>query len=73
MPACTLLVSVPGRLAALTILWKCHDFGLFWWIGVPAVLVVVVVGILFDPSSGSSHHHGVKCGNKHYNGSLRHP
>jgi len=28
LPAWTLLVSVPGRLAALTILWKCHDFGL---------------------------------------------
>lgn len=48
LPGWTLLVSLLGWLVASMILWMCRDFGLSWWIGVPAALVVVVVGALLD-------------------------
>ena len=44
LPGWTLVVSLLGWLVAPAILWTCRDFGLSWWIGVPAALVVVVAG-----------------------------
>lgn len=48
LPGWTLLASLLGSLFALMILWACRDFGLSWWIGAPAALVIVVVGALLD-------------------------
>lgn len=48
LPGWTLLVSLFGYAIALVILVASRDFGLSWWIGVPAAIAVAVAGVLMD-------------------------
>ena len=46
LPGWTLLVGLLDCVVALMLLEACRDFGLSWWIGVPAAIIVILVGAL---------------------------
>ncbi len=48
LPGWTLLVSLLGCAVALLILVGSRHFGLSWWIGGPAAIVVAVVSVFLD-------------------------
>jgi Mg2+/Co2+ transporter CorB len=50
LPGWTLLVNIAAPVMATMILVSCRDFGLSWAIGIPAAVVVVVGGLLWERS-----------------------
>jgi hypothetical protein len=50
LPGWTLLVNIASPVMATMILESCRNFGLSWAIGIPAAVVVVVGGLLWDTS-----------------------
>lgn len=48
LPGWTLLVNIASPVLATMLLESCRDFGLSWAIGIPAAVVVVVGGLLWE-------------------------
>ncbi|MGK8198492.1 hypothetical protein [Burkholderia cepacia] len=48
LPGWTLLASLLGCALALLILVVCRNFGLSWWIGVPAAVAITVASVILD-------------------------
>jgi hypothetical protein len=48
LPGWTLIIALIGLTSALLIVWACRDLEMSWWLGGPAVIVVVVVGTIAE-------------------------
>lgn len=48
LPGWTLLVSLLGSASAPMVILAVRDFGMPWWIGVPAAIAVTICSVLLE-------------------------